>query len=446
MPIDFDLSPAQTALKEAARGFAQDVLRPLVRDADAQTDPMLSVQATIPAYAEAYKAGIAFGFLPEAYGGGGLNTLDYVIAAEEVCAVDPGFACTLLVNGLGLLPVLYWGTEEQKERFFTAATADETGMFLVGYGASEPPGPTSGTANFDTPMPAPTGIGLMAERDGDSYVLTGTKYWPCNVGGWDGMGADLSLYVVRTDPTVGGRSGTSAIIVERGTPGITHEIINTNAHRLTSNWKITFDGARVPAENLVEGTLGNGDLLINRNFAWSGPVAGIAAVGVARTAYEMALAWTRSNSAGSPTPKIQFQNVGYVLGDVAARIEACRYFCWKAAHYIDSHDYHGELIGAMCKTYCTETMFDAVYKCMQIVGVNTMDKKWEWDRLLREASLLPVYDGGNMGMQRRRVHGIIADPGFNPRALMDNEYVEFTKDMEGIDTIQGEAGALELVA
>lgn len=446
MPIDFDLSPAQKTLKETARGFAEDVLKPIVRDADAMTDPLASYQATIPVYEAAYKAGIAFGFLPEEYGGGGLNTLDYTIAAEEICAVDPGFACTLLVNGLGLLPVLYWGTPEQKERFFTPATADPTGRFVVGYGASEPPGPQSGTANFDTPLPAPSGIGLMAELDGDAYVLTGTKYWPCNVGGWDGMGADLSLYVIRTDPDSGGKEGTSAIIVERGTPGVSYEIINTNGHRLTSNWKITFDGARIPVENLVEGTYGNGDLLINRNFAWSGPVAGIAAVGVARTAYETALAWCKENSAGGPGPMMRYQNVGYVLGDVGARIEACRYFCWKAAHYIDSHDYHGELIGAMCKTYCTETMLESVYKCMQIVGVNSMDKKWEWDRLLREASLLPIYDGGNMGMQRRRVHGIIADPTFDPRALMDNAFVEFTKDMEGIDTVPGITDAMQLVA
>ncbi|MGE0248355.1 MAG: acyl-CoA dehydrogenase family protein [Thermoleophilia bacterium] len=437
MPNDFDLSPAQKAVKELARGYTQDNQAPHVAAADAEPDPLLSVQATIPAYIEAYKQGIAFGFLPTEYGGGGLTTLDIVIAAEEICAVDPGFACTLLVNGLGLLPVLYWGSEEQKERFFRPATADVTGRFIVGYGASEPPGPASGTANFDTPLPKPAGIGLTAESDGDGYVLNGTKFWPCNVGGWDGLGADFSLYVIRTDPNASGKEGTSAIIVERGTPGITYEIINTQAHRLTGNWKITFDNARVPAENLIEGTFGNGDLLINRNFAWSGPVAGIAAVGVARTAYETALAWAKENSAGGPGPIIRYQNAGYILGDVGAKIEACRYFCWKAAHYIDSHDYHGELIGAMCKTYCTETMLEAVYKCMQVVGVNSMNKDLVFDKLLREASLLPIYDGGNMGMQRRRVHGIIADPTFNPRAMMDNEFIEFTKDMEGMDTIPG---------
>ena len=170
----------------------------------------------------------------------------------------------------------------------------------------------------------------------------------------------------------------------------------------------------MPADNLVEGTRGNGDLLINRNFAWSGPVAGIAAVGVARAAYEAALDWAKTYTAGGPQPIIHYQYAGYVLGDVAARIEACRYFCWKTAHYLDQHDYHGELIGAMCKVHCTELLFDAVYKCMQVVGVNSVDRQHPFEKYLREAAIFPLYDAGNFGMQRRRVHGVIARPGLQP--------------------------------
>ena len=206
-------------------------------------------------------------------------------------------------------------------------------------------------------------------------------------------------------------------------------------HRLTPNSEIIFDNARVPAENLIEGTKGNGDLLINRAFAWSGPVAGIAAVGVARAAYELALKWCKTYTSGGPRPIIHYQNAGYILGDVAARIEACRYFCWKAAHYLDQYDYHGELIGAQCKIFCSELMFDSVYKCMQVVGVNSFDKQHLFEKYLREAACFPLYDAGNMGMQRRRVHGIIASPEFKPRALMDNEFVEFKKSMETIDTL-----------
>ena len=435
MAIDFTLSEQQSQLQLNAREFAQNVLAPVVREADAEPDPLRAFQLTKPAYIEAYKQGMAFCMLPSEYGGGGLSNIDVILAAEELCAVDPGFACTILVNGLGLMPVWYWGTEEQKNRFLRAATSDASGEYIVGYAVSEPAGTPGGTANFDTPMPHPVGIGVTARRDGDEYVLNGRKYWPCNVAGWDGEGANVSIVVVRTEPDKGGTEGLSAVMVERGTPGVSYTLISKIGHRLTPNAEIVFDNARVPAANLVEGTRGNGDLLINRNFAWSGPVAGIAAVGVARSAYEAALEWAKTYTAGGPHPIIHYQNVGYVLGDVAARIEACRYFCWKTAHYLDRHDYHGELIGAMCKIHCTELLFDAVYKCMQVVGVNSADKQYMFEKYLREAAILPIYDAGNFGMQRRRVHGVLASPDFDPRALMNDTAVEFTKAMETIDTI-----------
>ena len=435
MAIDFTLSEQQRQLQLDARRFAQNVLAPVVREADEEPDPLRAFQLTKPAYIEAYKHGIAFCMIPKEYGGGGLSNVDLILAAEEICAVDPGFACTILVNGLGLLPVWYWGTDEQKNRFLRAATSDPSGEYIVGYAVSEPAGTPGGTANFDALSPHPVGIGVTARRDGDDYVLNGRKYWPCNVAGWDGQGANANIVVVRTDPEKGGTEGLSAIMVERGTPGVSYKLISKIGHRLTPNAEIIFDNARVPARNLVEGTKGNGDLLINRNFAWSGPVAGIAAVGVARSAYEAALEWAKTYTAGGPKPIIHYQNVGYVLGDVAARIEACRYFCWKTAHYLDKHEYHGELIGAMCKIHCTELMFDAVYKCMQVVGVNSADKQHMFEKYLREASILPIYDAGNFGMQRRRVHGVLASPDFDPRALMDDTAIEFTKAMETIDTL-----------
>ena len=168
---------------------------------------------------------------------------------------------------------------------------------------------------------------------------------------------------------------------------------------------------------------------------------------VARTAYETALAWAKTYTAGGPGPIMHYQiRRATSSGDVAAPIEACRYFCWKAAHYLDAHDYHGEMIGAMCKIHCTET---DVRRGLQVHAGRRRQHGRQEARvgpLLREASLLPLYDAGNFGMQRRRVHGVMADPTFNPRAVMDDECVEFTKDMEGIDTIPGITDAMQLVA
>jgi nitroalkane oxidase len=94
-------------------------------------------------------------------------------------------------------------------------------------------------------------------------------------------------------------------------------------------------------------------------------------------------------------------------------------------------------VRAMCKVHCTELLFEAVYKCMQVVGVNSVDKQHNFHRYLREAAVLPLYDAGNFAMQRRRVHGVMADASFGPRAIMNDQTIEFTKAMEGIGTMPG---------
>src|SRR5262245_61251744 len=225
MAIDFTLSNEQRELQAGARDFAVNVLGPVVRAADEEPDPLRAFQMTKEAYVAAYKAGIAFCMLPKEYGGGGISNVDLIIAAEEICAVDPGFACTILCNGLGLMPVVWYGSDEQKERFLRAATSDPSGEYLGGWTASEPAGTPGGTANFDVPLARPAGIGVIAERDGDSYVLNGRKYWPSSPG-WDAQGTNMSTAIVRTDPGKGGTQGLSAIVVERGTPGVTYNFIN----------------------------------------------------------------------------------------------------------------------------------------------------------------------------------------------------------------------------
>src|SRR5258708_33236399 len=130
MAIDFTMSAEQRKIQKMARDFSEGILAPVIPAADKEPDPMLAYQKTKGAYIEAYKAGIAMAMLPKEYGGAGLSCLDYVIACEEITSIDPGFACTCLCNGLGLMPVLWYGSEEQKKRFLGAATSDPTGTYL----------------------------------------------------------------------------------------------------------------------------------------------------------------------------------------------------------------------------------------------------------------------------------------------------------------------------
>ena len=157
MAIDFTLSPEQKKVQLDARDFAENVLAPVVRDAEREPDPLKAFQMTKPAYVEAYKRGIAFCMLPKEYGGGGLTNVELILAAEEICAVDPGFACTVLVNGLGLLPVWYWGTEDAEGEGPQRGHLRPHGGVDRRLRASEPAGTPGGTANFDTPLPSPAG-------------------------------------------------------------------------------------------------------------------------------------------------------------------------------------------------------------------------------------------------------------------------------------------------
>ena len=155
MTINFTMSDQQKKLQYEVRAFAENVLKPVVEAADAEPAPLKGFQMTKPAYVEAYKAGIAMCMLPKEYGGGGVSCVDLVIAAEEICVVDPGFACTVLCNGLGLMPVAWYGSEEQKERFLRAATSDPTGEYLGGWTAASRPAihPARRTSTSHFPVP-----------------------------------------------------------------------------------------------------------------------------------------------------------------------------------------------------------------------------------------------------------------------------------------------------
>jgi nitroalkane oxidase len=436
MAIDFTLTSAQRKLQQNAREFALEILQPLVAVADAEPDTQKAFQMLKGAYVECHKLGFAMGFLPKQYGGGGVSNLDLQIVAEEITAVDPGFATILLVNGLALMPIAWFGSEEQKRKWIGAATSDPRGEYIAGWTVSEAAGSPGGTANFDHPGASPTGISLVAQHDKGrgQYVLNGTKYWPCNAGGWDLKGANVNVCIVRTEPQQGGKSGLSGMLVPRGTPGVTYEQpISKLGHRLCQNNSIVFQDCRVPEENAF--AIGNGDLVISKAFTWSGPVAAIAAVGVARSAYEYVLKWAKTYTAGGNLPILHHQAVGYLLAEVAMKIEACRAFSWKAAHYLDQYDSDGHAVGAMAKVFCGETLFNAVFRTMQAMGVNALDKAHPMEKFLREAAVFPLYDAGNIGMQMRKIWGVMLDPEFDPRAIADSKPMAFKKSMEGVGTL-----------
>lgn len=438
MPIDFTLTDEQRNMRDTARRFARQELRPVVERADRLTDPWEAFLATKELYKQAYELGFAMAFVPREYGGAGASNVDFQIVAEEICTVDPGFACTILVNGLTLWPIIWYGSEEQKDTWLRKAVSDPNQTFLGGWVVSEP----SGTANFDSRHPRPAGINVTAAYDkgNGEYVLNGRKMWNTNACGWDKQGADVSVVIARTDPKAGGDRGLSAIIVPRGTPGFqTTGILDTLGHRTTVQPELLFEDCRIPETNLLPGAAGNGDLCITKAFTWSGPVAGIAAVGVMRAAFEYVLEWSRTYTAAGVHPIIEHQNVGYMLANLKMKIEAARYLSWKAAHYLDAHDGEGQEGAAISKIFCGELAVDALTDAMKVMGINSYLRDYPIERHMRDALCFPIYDAGNMGMQRRRLHGILADPDYNPMAFAENLATTFRKTMLGLDSAAAHA-------
>lgn len=343
--IDFTMSDMQKDLRSTARRFATEVLKPYTEAADHEQDPVKSFQMMKEPYRQAHRLGFSHGFFPVAYGGMGLKNIDLQIVAEEICAVDPGFACILLVNGLALKPVEWFGSEAQKDRWIGALCNDETHEFLAGWVVSEP----DGTACFDDPRPYPAGMKTLLTKNPSApgYTLNGQKFWPSSQAGWDGKGANLNTLVVRISKD-GGPHNLACCVLERGTPGVRYDsLIDKYGQRSNQNGLSSYDNVEVPSSNVF--ALGTGDLVISKAFTWSGPVAGIAAVGACRTMYESALEFAKSWKGGGEKLIIDHQAIGYHLADVAMEIEAARYLCWKAAHYLDSWDSEGQAFGAFAK-------------------------------------------------------------------------------------------------
>lgn len=426
MAIDFTPTSDQVQLRGMARSFAQQVLRPLASDLDKITDPWECFVQTRSAFVEMAKAGFTTAFIPREYGGAGFGCIEFALAAEELTQVEIGVPTTLLANGLALQPVIQFGTPDQKERFLRPFTEAEGSDRLACFAFTE----ASGAANFDSDDPG-AGVVTYARRDGDDYVINGVKHFATNGSGWDRKGAYLYTVTARTDRTVGAKEGLSVIAVPGDTPGIrVGRIEDKVGHRLTVQPEVIFEEVRVPVTNLI-GNEGDGIPIIVAAFNWTAALIGAACVGTARAAFDYALDFTRSGKRLGSVPVIYHQAVGYLLADIKMRIEACRYLTWRACAYLDSHPDGGTEIAVMTKVYCSEQAVQCIYDAMKVVGVESYTKDHPLERLLRDALVFPLYDGGNMGVRRRQLHGILCSPAYDSGLVAEDRELPFTKDMTG---------------
>ncbi len=411
MAIDFTLTDSQRELQKNARDFAEGVLRPVADRIDHAADGWEAFLAGREAYREMAHAGFTKSFIPVDYGGAGFSMLDFALAAEELARVDVNVPTTLLGSGLGLQPVIQHGTTEQKERFLRPFAEDAEGDLLASYAFTD----VAGGANFDSPDPA-GGIQTLARRDGDQWVITGQKHYTTNGTGWDKKGCHLYTVVCRTDPEAGADDALAVIAVPGSTPGITVvDVYDKIGHRGVVTPRVHFDGVRVPAANLIGQPGKMGKRIVAGAFSWTAALIGAACVGTMRAAFEYALDFARNEKRLGTVPVIEHQNVGFMLADIKMRIEACRYLTWKACHDFERTGGRAQELAIMTKVYCSETAVSAIYDCMRVVGIASYTKDLApLERVMRDAMVFPLYDGGNQGVRRRQLHEMFRQPGYDP--------------------------------
>jgi alkylation response protein AidB-like acyl-CoA dehydrogenase len=363
------LTDEQRAFREVMRQFCDDKVAPRAADIDRTGEYPWDVfeafrQMELPALG-----------LPAEYGGAGADHVTQAIMVEEVARACGSSSLILLISKLGMIPVMHWGSEELKARYLPQVASGES---QVSYCLSEP------DAGSDV-----AAMKTRAVRDGDDYVLTGTKYWITNAGV-----SDLYTVFAKTDPAAGHR-GISCFVVERDWGVQVAKLEDKMGMRGSPTGEIVFDGVRVPSANLV-GAEGQGFYIAMGTLDRSRPTIGAQAVGLAQGALDCATAYMRErHQFGHPIA--EFQGLRFMVADMATRIEAARGLVHRACSLIDEGDPRRELttLGAMAKCFASDVAMQVTTDAIQLLGGYGYTKGFPVERMLRDAKVTQIYEGTN---------------------------------------------------
>ena len=362
----FNLTEEQLAVQEAAREFAQKELLPGVIERDRE---MKYPRDQVRMMAELGFLGM---MVDPAYGGGGMDSLSYVLAMEEISKVDASCSVIMSVNNsLVCWGLETYGTEEQKQQYLTKLAPGEwVGAFCL----SEPEAGSDATSQRTT-----------AVDMGDHYVLNGTKNWITN-----GGTSQVHLVIAQTHPEKGHR-GINAFIVETSWPGVT---IGAKEDKLgiraSDTHTIMYTDVKVPKANRI------GEDGFGFKFAMkvlSGGRIGIAAqaLGIGAGAYELALAYAQEREAfGKPIS--QHQAIAFILADMATEVEAARLLVYRSAWLKDQgKDY--DMASSMAKVFASEMAMKTATEAVQVHGGYGYVKEYHVERLMRDAKITQIYEG-----------------------------------------------------
>ena len=364
----FNLTETQRSFRDMMRAFSDEKIAPNAAEADRTASyPWESFNAL----RDADLCGLG---IPEAYGGQGADTVIQAIATEEISRHCASTAVTMLISKLGMLPVMNFASEEIKQSYLPKIA---TGEFQASYCLSE------ADAGSDV-----ASMRCRADRDGDDYILNGSKYWITNAGI-----SDTYTVFAKTDMN-GGARGISCFLVEKDWGVQVPKLEDKLGLRGSPTGEVIFDNVRVPKSHLI-GAEGQGFTIAMHTLDRSRPTIGAQAVGIAQGATEHAAQYMKTRTAfGGPIADLQ--GLRFMLADMAIKTEAARALVYRACAMVDD-DPEGQLtmFGAMAKSFASDTAMQVAIDAVQLLGGNGYTKDFPVERYLRDAKITQIYEGTN---------------------------------------------------
>ncbi|HEY5658460.1 MAG TPA: acyl-CoA dehydrogenase family protein [Myxococcota bacterium] len=365
--MDFELTSEQLALQETARRFARDEVAPVAAQYDQSAEfPRSIIQ-------KAWELGLVNTVIPEAYGGLGLSSVDACLITEEVAWGCAGICTSICCNDLALTPIVVAGSESQKQAWLTPFAER---FALAAFCLSEP------EAGSDV-----AGLQLQARKEGEEYVLEGTKCWITN-------GGQSSLFTVFATLDRSRRhEGICAFIVPADTPGIeVGKKEDKMGQRASDTRVLHFDGARIAAAQRL-GAEGEGFKIAMRTLDRSRPPIAALATGIAQRALDESVGYARERKAFG-TPIGGFQAVQFMLAEMAKDVEASRLLTLQSAWMVDRGQ-RASKHSSMAKCFATDAAMRVSTDAVQIFGGYGYTKEYPVEKLMRDAKLMQIYEGTN---------------------------------------------------
>lgn len=366
--MDYFLNDEQKMILKVVQDIAKDKILPVRQELDEKEEFPLEI------IKEMAKADLFRIFIPEEYDGAGMGNFDLCIITEEIAKVCAGVAASYASSALGTEPIVLFGSDEQKKKYLPQIASGEK---LAAFGLTE-----SG-AGSDV-----GGIKTTAVKEGDYYILNGTKQWITN-----GGEAEIYSVIAATNPKRGAR-GLSAFIVEKGTEGFSFgKKENKLGIRASSTTELIFENVRVQKENLI-GKEGKGFLIAMRTFDLTRTGVGALALGIAEGALMEAVKYAKERFQFGQSIS-SFQAVQIMLADMATEIEAAKSLVYSVARYIDSGAKNYSKESAMAKLYASDVAMKVTTDAVQIFGGYGYMKDYPVEKMMRDAKITQIFEGTN---------------------------------------------------